>query len=202
MRELPDPADVSAAWLDQPEEELPVDVEEIYPRRTWELFSTTRYEVMSSVGAALFFALVVAWRFAPERDRLVQLGCVAVVLWAAVSLFRFRTFLLRGSREADRLARTGLDHYRTELIRRRDNLRSLWIWHGPLWLATLLAAATLAGRTVPGRLWDALPVLALLVGWAAFGVRRRLRQAAELQQEIDELNRPSDHKTIEKESGL
>jgi hypothetical protein len=184
MRELPDFAEVRAAWLDQPEEG-PLDMDQTYGRRTWELFWTTRSEVIGSVGAALFFASVVAWRFAPERDRLVQFGCAAIIVWAAVTVFRFRASIRRNP---DFFARTGLEHYRTELSRRRDHLRSVWIWHGPLWLAMILSTATLARRIVPGRLWDALPVLVLLAGWAAAGVWRRLRQAAELQREIDELN--------------
>jgi hypothetical protein len=187
MGEHPDIAEVSAAWLNQPEEEIPVDAEHIYGRRTWELFSTTRSEVMSSIGAALFFASVVAWRFAPERDHLVQFGCAAVIVWAAVTVFRFRSSMRRNTPQPDAFARTGLEHYRMELLRRRDLLRSAWIWHGPLWLAIIVSAATLAGRIVPGRLRDALPVLVLLAAWAAIGVKRRLRQAAELQQEIDEL---------------
>ena len=187
MRECPDFAEVRAAWLNQPEEEIPVEVEHIYRRRTWELFSTTRSEVMSSIGAALFFASVVAWRFAPERDRLVQFGCAAVTVWAAVTIFRFRSSMRRSTPQPDAFARTGLEHYRTELLRRRDHLRSAWIWHGPLWLASIVSAATVAGRIVPGRLRDALPVFVVLAGRAAIGVKRRLSQAAELQQEIDEL---------------
>ena len=187
MRELPDFAEVRAAWLNQPEEEIPVDVAHIYRRRTWELFSTTRSEVMSSIGAALFFASVVAWRFAPEQDRLVQFGCAAVIVWAAVTVFRFRSSIRRNTPQPDAFARTGLEHYRTELARRRDHLQRAWIWHGPLWLASILSTATLTGRIVPGRLWDALPVFVLLAVWTAIGIRRRLRRAAELQQEIDEL---------------
>ena len=186
MREFPDLEEVRAAWLDQPEEG-PVDIDQIYGRRTWELFSTTRSEVMGSIAAALFFASVVAWRFAPERDRLVQFGCTAAIVWALVTVYRFRASIRRNTPQPEALARTGLEHYRAELVRRRDHLRSAWIWHGPLWLAGIVSAATLAGRIVPGRLWDALPVFVLLAGWAAIGVKRRLRQAAEIQQEIDEL---------------
>jgi hypothetical protein len=186
MLELPDFAEVRAAWLNQPEEEIPVDVAHIYRRRTWELFSTTRSEVMSSIGAALFFASVVAWRFAPERDRLVQFGCAAVIVWAAVTVFRFRSSSRRDTPQPDAFARTGLEHYRTELARRRDHLRSAWIWHGPLLLACILSAATLTKRIVPGRLRDTLPVFLLLAGYAVIGIKRRVRQAAELQREIDE----------------
>ena len=188
MCELPELAEVKAAWLNQPEEDIPVDIERIHRRRTWELFSTTRSEIISSIGAALFFASVVAWRFGPEGDRLVQIGCAGVIVWAAVTLFRFRYSIRRHTCQPDAFARTGLEHYRAELMRRRDHLRNAWIWHGPLLLACVLSAATLTTRTVPGRLWDALPVLLLLAGWTVIRIKRRLRQAAEAQQEIDEIS--------------
>ena len=66
MRELSEFVELRAAWLNQPEEDIPVDIEQIHRRRTGELFSTTRSEIISSIGAALFFASIVAWRFAPE----------------------------------------------------------------------------------------------------------------------------------------
>jgi hypothetical protein len=188
MRELPEFAELRAAWLNQPEEEIPEDIERIHRRRTWALFSTTRSEIISSIGAALFFAGIVAWRFAPERDRLVLFGCAGVIVWAAVTVFRFRNSIRRHTPQPDALARTGVEHYRVELLRRRDHLRSAWIWHGPLLLACVLSAATLTKRIVPGRLWDALPVFLLLAGWAVIGIKRRVRQAAELQQEIDEIS--------------
>lgn len=188
MRELPEFAEVRAAWLNQPEEDIPVDIERIHRRRTWELFSTTRSEIISSIGAALFFAGIVAWRFAPERDRLVLFACAGVILWAAVTVFRFRDSIRRHTPQPDALARTGLEHYCAELLRRRDHLRSAWIWHGPLLLACILSAVTLTRRIVPGRLRDALPVFLLLAGWAVIGIKRRVRQAAELQQEIDEIS--------------
>ena len=188
MRELPEFAEVRAAWLNQPEENIPVDIEHIHRRRTRELFSTTRSEIISSIGAALFFAGIIAWRFTPERDRLVVFACAGVIVWAAVTVFRFRDSIRRHVPQPDALARTGLQHYRTELVRRRDHLRSAWIWHGPLLLACILSAATLTRRIVPGRLRDALPVFLLLAGWAVIGIKRRVRWAAELQQEIDEIS--------------
>jgi hypothetical protein len=188
MRELPEFAELKDAWLNQPEEDVPVDIERIHRRRTWALFSSTRSEIISSVGAALFFAGIVAWRFAPERDSLVLFGCAVVILWAAVTVFRFRNSIRRHRPQPDALARTGLDHYRVELLRRRDHLRSTWIWHGPLLLACILSAATLTKRIVPGRLRDTLPVILLLAVSAVIGIRRRVRQGAELQQEIDEIS--------------
>lgn len=187
MREFSDGAEARAAWLNQPAEEAPVDIERIHGRRTRELFSTTRSEIIGSIGAALFFAGVVAWRFAPERDRLVQVGCAGVMVWAAITAFRFRYSIGRQATRPEALARSGLEHYRAELLRRQGHLRSVWIWHGPLLLACMVSAATLAKRIVPGRLWGAAPVFLLLAGCAVIGIRRRLRQAVELQREIDEI---------------
>lgn len=188
MREPPEFVEVRAAWLNQPEEEIPVDVEHIHNRRMWELFSTTRSEIIGSVGAALFFASIMAWRFAPEGNHLVHFGCAGVIVWAAVTVLRFRYSIRRHASEPDALARTGLEHYRAELERRRDHLRNAWIWHGPLLLACILSAAIFTRSIVPVRLWGALPVVVLLAAWVVIGIKRRLRQAADLQQEIDEIS--------------
>jgi hypothetical protein len=108
-----------------------------------------------------------------------------------ITLVRFRHLIRRNAPVADALAKTGLEHYRAELRRRRDHLRSVWVWHGPLLLACILAAVVLAPRVVPGRLWNALPAVLMLAGWAAFGIKRRFGQAAELQREIDEISSAS-----------
>jgi|SRR5665213_865106 len=186
MRELHEFAEVKTAWLNQPEPEFPVDMERRQRWRTWELSLTTRSEIISSIGAALFFAGIVVWRFPSERDRLAQLGCAAVLVWVGVTIFWFRNTI--HTARPDALAKTGLEHYRLELLRRRNHLRSAWIWHGPLLLAFLLAAATLSRRIVPAKLWNALPLFLLLVAWVVMGIKRRLREAAELQREIDEIS--------------
>jgi hypothetical protein len=188
MRELPELAEVRAAWLDQPEEDIPVNIERIRSRRTWELFSITRSEIAGSVGAALFFAGFMAWRFAPERGRLLKLGCVGVIVWVAVTLFRFRRSIRPRASQPDALARTGLEHYREQLLLRQHHLRSAWIWHGPLLLAGILSAAIFAGGTPPGRFWDVLPLVVVLAGWVAIGIKRRRRQVADLEREIDEIS--------------
>jgi len=193
MHELHEFAEVKAAWLNQPEEEFAVDIERLHRRRMWELFLTTRSEIVTSIGAALFFAIFVAWRFAPARDRLVQFACAAVIVWAALTVFRFRYSIWRHTPQPGAVARTGMEYYRAELLRRRNHLRSAWIWHGPLLLACILSAATFTKTTfiktiVPGRLWDALPIFLLLAGWSVTGIKRRVRQAAELQQEIDDIS--------------
>jgi lipopolysaccharide export LptBFGC system permease protein LptF len=184
--------DPGAIWRDQPEEELTVNLEQIVNRRTEELSSSTRSEILMSVGAALLFFAVMAWRFAPAHDRLQEIGFAAVIAWAAISLYRFRRRIWgRNPARPDAMAATGLEYYRKQLEQRRDHLRNAWLWHGPLFLACMILIAVLLGKAFPGveRLRSVLPLVVLLVVWTGFGLTRRRRQARELQREIDEIER-------------
>jgi len=189
MLETKDPG---AIWRDQPEEKLMVNLEQIVNRRTEELSSSTRSEILMSVGAALLFVGVMAWRFAPTYDRLQEVGFAAVIAWAVISLYWFRRRIWRRSlARPDAIAATGLEYYRKELEQRRDHLRNAWLWHGPLFLACMILIVVLIGKafTGPERLRSVLPLVVLLAVWTAFGLTRRLRQARELQREIDEIER-------------
>jgi hypothetical protein len=182
--------DPAAIWRDQPEEKLAVNLEQIVNRRTEELYSSTRSEILMSIGAALLFVGVMGWRFAPAHDRLQEVGLAAVIAWVVMCLCRFRHRIWRrDSSRPDAVAATGLEYYRKELERRRDHLRNAWLWHGPLCLACMLLMAILIGKAFPGfeRLRSVLPLVVLLVVWTGFGLRRRLRQANELQREIEEI---------------
>jgi hypothetical protein len=189
MSEAKDPG---AIWRDQPEEELTVNLEEIVNRRAEELSSSTRSEILMSIGAALLFVGVVAWRLGPAHGRLQEVGLAAVIAWAVISLYWFRRRIWRRNpARPDAIAATGLEYYRKELEQRRDHLRNAWLWHGPLFLACMILIVVLTGKafTGPERLRSVLPLVVLLAVWTAFGVTRRLRQARELQREIDEIER-------------
>jgi hypothetical protein len=184
--------DLAALWKDQPVETLAVNLENLRSRRARELYSSTRWEVVGSIAAALFLAGVVAWRFAGLSDRAQQIGLAAVIAWVAISSYWFRKRIWREAPPAEAaLAATGLEYYRRELERRRDHLRNAWLWHGPLALACLMLIAVLLGKSYMGveRLWKALPLLVLLGIWTGFGWNRRRRMADEIQREIEELER-------------
>ncbi|HYW48491.1 MAG TPA: hypothetical protein VE959_36850 [Bryobacteraceae bacterium] len=182
--------DPAALWKGQPEEKLAVNLEHIVNRRTVELYSSNRSEILMSIGAALLFVGVMAWRFAPVYDPLQEVGFAAVIAWVAISLYRSRRRIWRRDPpRPDAVAATGLDYYRKELEQRRDHLRNAWIWHGPLFLACAILVATATGRTYSGfrPLRNVLPLILLLAVWTGFGLARRRRQARELQREIDEI---------------
>jgi hypothetical protein len=180
--------DVGTIWRNQPEEELAVNLEQIVKRRTEELSSSTRSEIVMSVGAALLFVGVMVWRFAPTYERLQEVGFAAVIAWTVISMYRFRGRIWRRNpSRPDAIAATCLEYYRKELERRRDHLTNAWLWHGPLFLAcaTFIAILTRGKALQPFR--NVVPLVVLLAVWTGFGIWRRYRQARELQREIDEL---------------
>jgi drug/metabolite transporter (DMT)-like permease len=181
--------DPGAIWRDQPEEKLAVTLEQIVNRRTAALYGSTRSEILMSIGAALLFVGVLAWRVGPASDRFLQVGFGAAIAWAAISLYRFRQRIWRRASRPDAIAATGLEYYRKELEERRDHLRHAWIWHGPLLLGCTILLAILMGNTFSGYqpLRNVLPLVVLLAVWTGFGIRRRRRQASEIQREIDEM---------------
>jgi hypothetical protein len=166
-----------------------VDLEQILKQRTEELYSSTRSEILVSIGSALLFIGVMAWRIGPAHDPLEQVGFAAIVVWVIVSLYWFRYRIRRRPPRPDAAAAAGLEYYRGELERRRDHLKNEWLWHGPLFLACVTLFAILTGHVFSGYqpLRNILPLLVLLPVWAGFSFRRRLRQAKELEREIDEL---------------
>jgi hypothetical protein len=176
-------------WKAQPEEEDVVNVDHFVTRRTVELSSGTRSEILTSVAAAVLFAAVMAWRLGPLHDRVVTIGVVAVAAWAVVSLVWFRRAIWRPTSAPPDPAAPGLEYYRKELERRRDHLKNEWVWHGPLVLACAVLVAVVMGRSFLGteRVVSAVPLVVLLGAWAAFGLWRRLRLAKQLQREIDEI---------------
>jgi len=183
--------DPGCMWRDQPEEELPVDLNAIVNRRAEELASRTRSEILMSIVATLVLIGMVAWRLQIVHEGLMEFGLAASIAWVAISLYSFRRRIWRDTPRPDAFAVTGLEHYRRELIRRRDSLRNAWLWHGPLLLALIVYLAVLMGRAnVAFRsIENVWPLLILLAVWIGFGIWRRRLQVRDIQQEIDELAR-------------
>ena len=179
--------DARTVWREQPEEKLAVHLQHFVNRRTQELYSTTRSEILMSIVAALFF-VVFAWRILPSQDRLLQIGFAIVIGWVLFTLYRLRDRILRRPR-IDAVAASGVDYYCTELKKRRDHLRNTWLWHGPLFLACMILILSFAVRSSfsGARLLNAMPFIIFLVTWTIVDFVRRRRLANDLQREIDEM---------------
>ena len=181
--------DPAALWQAQPEEQRQVQLEQIVNRRAAALHASTRSEILMSIGAAVLLAGVVLLRFDQAHRPLVEAGCALVVVWVAATLYRLRAQIWQMPARPDAAAVTGAAYYRRELERRRDHLRDAWLWHGPLILAFVVLTGIWSGwRFLSFATADRVaPLLVVLVLWTVYGLRRRLRQAKELQREIDEL---------------
>lgn len=188
MSEAPERDAVMAIWLEQPEEEHPVEIERFANSWAERLRDKTRSEILMSIAAAALFLLLMGWRFILDRGSLPKVGwatAASVVVWSLVSLYWFRRRIWTSGNRQD-VAAAGLEYYRTELEQRSAHLRNAWLWHGPLLLACAVPVALLSkgGIAEQERLRSALPLLVVLAVWIAFGIRRRRREAAELESEI------------------
>ena len=201
MSEAPERDAVMAIWLEQPEEEHPVGIERFANSWAERLRDRTRSEILMSIAAAALFLLLMAWRFVLDQGSLSKLGWAAgasVIVWSIVSLYWFRRRIWINARRQD-VAAAGLEYYRTELQQRSAHLRNAWLWHGPLLLACAVPVALLVkgGIAERERLRSTLPLLVVLAVWIAFGIRRRRREAAELDSEIREIDRLEAHPSEE-----
>ncbi len=184
------PHDPCVIWKQQPEEDAPVIIDHILNRRTQQLQESTRWEIIMSMLAAVFFVGVLAWRLPPVGFALQPIGLAGAALWIVTTAIRFRS-LIWGRSSPLNAAMSGSAFYRRALEMRRDHLRNTWLWHGPLLLASVLFVASFAGHSFPGRnqFRNAAPLFLILGLWIVIGVWRRFRQAAALQREIDEVAR-------------
>ncbi|HYO80021.1 MAG TPA: hypothetical protein VES20_01360 [Bryobacteraceae bacterium] len=188
MPEPRPPMDPGEIWRNQPAERSPMPSPESLDDRARELFTTTRHELLTSVGAALFFLMLMHWKF-DAPNLLVLITGILVAVWSAAMLYRYRDQIWPGRSPTAGVAAPAARFYREVLERRRDHLANGWLWHGPLALSLTVMGTILVRRVMPQprRLIDAAPLLLLLIAWTVVRIQRRRRQAAALQREIEEI---------------
>ena len=183
--------DPGSVWRNQPVEKVEINLNRFVARRSRELQTKTRAEILLAIAATLFFVAVFTWRLPVAENRASQVGFVLALAWILISAYWFRHRIWRrAGPQADTVASASLDYYRRELQRRRDHLRNAWLWYGPLLLACILTAVSLGGKALnrPGGLWNVAPFALSLVVWVVLGWVIRRRQVREMQDEIDELS--------------
>jgi hypothetical protein len=144
----------------------------------------TRSEIWGSIAAAALLAGVVALRMG---SRTPMAGVAAAALWIVVTVVWFRDRLRR--ERVDDVAAPAAEHYRRELERRRDHLRNVWVWHGPLIAACVMLAGVMGRERMLAakQLWTVAPLVVALAVWVAAGVVARWREARRIDEELDEL---------------
>lgn len=185
------PQDPGSLWRSQAGEGVEMMPSQFVRRRAREIESKTCWEIVMSVGAAVFFVAFITWRFGFPQDRAQRLVLALAVAWMLASIYLSRHRIWRRKpMPPDAAVTTGLEYYRKRLEDRRDHLKREWLWHGPVLLACLLFFQIIFGNRLPSpeRLLKTLPFVVLLGVWIVVGAWQRWRMAKEIQREIDELN--------------
>jgi hypothetical protein len=178
--------DVQRLWRDQPSEEVHMSAQEV--RRLAEKFERTisrrnRREYIAAAFVVVWFG-VWAW-FAASA--VVALGCclvAAAALWVVFYLqHRGAARHPAGEREG---LHSGLEFLRSELVRQRDLLRSVWWWYLLPFVPGMLLILVGDGLKQPDRYLLA-PGILLAVTFVGIGLLNQ-RGARKLQQRIDVLD--------------
>lgn len=176
-------------WREQPARPETFDVEAL--RRRAERFDrgVRRRNLREYVAAILVAAATIY--FAVVRDEPVtRLGCLVTLAGTAIAVWQLHRRTAVDMRDPVRLAAPLATHYRDELCRQRDALRSVWLWYllpllpGP---ELMLLGRHLAGHLPIAKVSDLaifllMPVVGLLV------LLLNLHGARRLQRRIDALD--------------
>jgi hypothetical protein len=179
-----DPRDL---WKNQPTEEYKMNIR-LMKRRADELYASTRMDILVSLGAAVFFVLMMTWRFGPLVNPVQHAAVALIATWVLSIAYKFRHDI-RYAVPPDSVAAAGVDYYRSQLVKRRDHLRNAWMWHYPFVFATVGFVASFAGEALasPRVLRNMTPFLTLLAAWLVLSVVLRRKRVQSIQTEIDEL---------------
>ena len=141
-----------------------------------------RREYVASAFVVVWFG-VWAW-FA--KSAVVSLGCWLVALGALWVVFHLHRHGAARRPPGEQEGMSGLEFLRSELVRQRDLLRSVWWWYlGPFVPGLLLM---LAGESLERPGWDWLaPGIFVAVTFVGIGLLNQ-RVARKLQRRIDDLD--------------
>lgn len=179
-------SDVQRLWRDQPSEEVQMSAQEV--RGLAEKFERTisqrnRREYAASAFVVVWFSV---WAWFAQSD-VVALGgwlVALAALWVVFHLHR-RGTARRPAGEQDVMS--GLEFTRSELVRQRDLLRSVWWWYLLPFVPGMLLI--LVGYSLEGpERWGLLALgIVVAVTFVGIGLLNQ-RVARKLQRRIDDLD--------------
>lgn len=183
------PHDPGELWRGQASDGSSPGLTRMVDRRPDVMATSTRLDTLGSIGAVCLLIAILLSRPEFRSDRSVM-GAVALsICWVFVTLVRFRRRIWPQDRPGSDFSLPGIQFYRAELERRREHLRSAWVWMGPLLLACLTLGLILLRKVVPtaDRLLGTVPFVLVLLVWIMLTYRRRRQAAREIQNEIDRI---------------
>jgi hypothetical protein len=179
--------DIRRLWRDQPSEEVQMSVREIRARAE-RLERTVRWRNLREYAAAAIVIPVFAVQAWFAETAAVALGCWLVALaalWVVYHLHRRGTARRPAGEQG---ATSCLEFHRSEIVRQRDLLRSVWWWYLLPFVPGMLLIIVGRALEQPDRLAAALgAAMFLAVIFVAIG-RLNQRVARKLQRRLEELD--------------
>jgi hypothetical protein len=158
-------------------------------RRAEKLQRELRFNRFEVLLVAVFVALLGGGSVSGKAvsDRILGAIIVAAAVYVIYQLYRRRASAIPAGAKPAVL----LESYRTQLERRRDDLRRIWSWcAGPIFIALMAFALRfpIARWDQPNSWRNILPFVILSLFWFFAMLHIAARRARELQREIDRLN--------------
>jgi hypothetical protein len=178
--------DVRRLWRDQPSEEIRMSAQEV--RGLAEKFERIiRRRNRREYGAAAFAVVwycVWAWI---AGNAVVSVGCWLVALAALFVVFHLHRHGAARRPPGEQEGMSGLEFYRSELVRQRDLVRSVWRWYLLPFVPGMLLILVGYWLERPGG-WHLLPFgIFVAVTFAGIGLLNQ-RVARKLQRRLDDLD--------------
>jgi len=178
--------DVQRLWRDQPGEEVQMSAQEV--RALAEKFERTisqrnRGEYAASAFVVVWFG-VWGW-FA--QSAVVSLGCWLVVLGALYVVYHLHRYGAARRAPGEQGVTSCLEFHRSELVRQRDLLRSVWWWYLLPFVPGMLLMVV-GGSLEPDERWVWLSLgMVNAVTFVGIGLLNQ-RVARKLQRRVDDLD--------------
>lgn len=178
--------DLLRSWQSQPTEASPVSIEQLQVKvRAFRRRTRLGYvlECIAAVLVALGYGAAV-WAL---PNPWIKAGSALIILAGVFIFFQFRKRWNMRAAPAESLAVQVLEFHRRELVRRRDMLRSSWVWYISPLVPGMLVYWLGMMQAYPQNPFNMIGVVACFAGFFAVGLLNEWR-ARRVQREIDALD--------------
>jgi hypothetical protein len=182
--------DPRTIWQNQPKEPFKMSADEMR-FRAQRFQMKARFAAATTITSALLVCAFFAWSFARTHEVLSRMGYALISLCGIFMAYSTYKWVWPSNLPADAPVSTSLEFYRSELERRRDYRRHIWLRTGLpfcfLGMAMIVVPALIAAFGAPRLFLNMVPFFLLLTIWFVVFFRGKKRAQHKLQQEIDEL---------------
>ena len=181
-------------WQSQPTEGVHMSIAEIQTKAS-KFQTTIRWRNLREYAAAALVVLFFGYRMLGTADPLVRAGMALIIAGTCYLTWQLHRKGSESQLPKDAGLSSFIDFQRSQLVRQRDMLLSLWSWYlGPL-LPGMVLMIVAIGRANPGHvkhIWLVTSVYLAVILLVFLAIDRLNKRAARrLQRQIDELDEAS-----------